>query len=270
MQEQLIDPHSLEFDPSACRAAFSEKLAVLQDQGLVPVITSEGLVGSTKTGGYEAFDMAHRLHDSFPEAKILIVIREQRSMLMSSYSQALKGGITVDIDDYLNPPAKPVNGPFFSMAWLNYDRMVAIYDRLFGEANVLVLPFEYFIAEPEDFTRRIVEFAGAEVPPSLAYKRKEKARQPSIWLAMKRPFNLFIHKTELNGYSNLAIPCLNVAEKMFRRKILDPITPASWSKPWERRWARRVACHAAGYYRDTNKAMARRCGFDLQALGYEV
>ena len=50
------------------------------------------LSGHPYSGGYDSRMIADRVAEVFPEARILIVIREQRSMIVSTYKQYVNAG----------------------------------------------------------------------------------------------------------------------------------------------------------------------------------
>jgi len=49
----------------------------------VPVLSAERLSGNPDSGGYDSVHVAEYLAATFPEARVLIVIREQADMLVS-------------------------------------------------------------------------------------------------------------------------------------------------------------------------------------------
>ena len=60
--------------------------------GQVPVISSERLSGNPDASGFDSAYIATRIADAFPDAKILIMIREQTKLLVANYFQYLKRG----------------------------------------------------------------------------------------------------------------------------------------------------------------------------------
>ena len=57
----------------------------MKDEAKVPVISHERLSGYPHSGGHDSKEIAHRLAAVFPNAKVVIVIREQKSMILSNY-----------------------------------------------------------------------------------------------------------------------------------------------------------------------------------------
>lgn len=88
----------------------------------------------------------------FPDAAILIVTRGFRAMLLSSYSQYVRTGGTLDFTAFCHADAERV--------W-NYDRLIGLYEAAFGAENVVVLPYERLRDDPGFF------FAGLETRMGL-------------------------------------------------------------------------------------------------------
>ena len=96
----------------------------------------------------------------FPNAYILIVTRGFRSMILSSYSQFVR------------------TGGDESLAWVcaeaerqapwNYDFLIGLYRKTFGDANVIVLPYELLRDDAAAFLGEIAKRLGLAdigVPP---------------------------------------------------------------------------------------------------------
>ena len=117
---------------------------------------------STETPEPGAFSAAQaavceNLADLFPNAFILIVTRGYRSMIMSSYSQYVRSGGAISLEELIGN-AQAEN------PW-DYDRLVAMYRRCFGADKVMVLPWELLRDRPDDFVRQIEQRFGLDHQP---------------------------------------------------------------------------------------------------------
>lgn len=121
---------------------------------------------------------ATRLKEFIPDAKILMVVREQRALIRSYYMyqcRRLSGyfgvpkkyeGLPVDFKDFFewHIPAdmnesQHKTQKFLQLAWrLKYAKTIALYEDLFGRENVEVLPIEKMRAAPAAFARRLGDF----------------------------------------------------------------------------------------------------------------
>ena len=93
--------------------------------------------------GRSLHPIAKRIKNKFPYAKILIVIREQTSWLLSNYFQYLSAGGTHNLKKYLNTKYDGKR-PGFAPNHIEYHRLIKDYQSKFGSKNVLVLPYEIF------------------------------------------------------------------------------------------------------------------------------
>jgi hypothetical protein len=151
IQDHLIRPWALDFDPATAR----EHLLESPDDRII--ICEELLLASVRSGGFNGFvikDIARRLKDVFPDARIVIFIRNQLDLIASAYGQYIKDGGRSDIDEYLyHPKAKFYVGlSQFSFRYLEFDRILDYYKDLFGE-RVFVFPFERFVEDRYGFLK---------------------------------------------------------------------------------------------------------------------
>ena len=158
---RLIDDDPLDFDAAATRAAIDPLLDAVRGRGLVPVVSVERLVGHPFSGGYDSKEIADRIAAVFPEGRVLEVIREQRSMILSTYKQSVRAGSAATVEEFLDPPrSKSRRVPWFDFRFFEYDRLLGRYQRLLGPERVLALTFEQFADDTAAFVRAIGEFAG--------------------------------------------------------------------------------------------------------------
>ena len=90
------------------------------------IICEEVLSGAMQSGALHGFmtkENAYRLHETFPEAQIIIFIREQKSIIASMYQQYIKIGGNYSIDEYLyHYRLHPLRTPLFEFDFLNYHK----------------------------------------------------------------------------------------------------------------------------------------------------
>ena len=159
----LILPNALAFDPAQSLKHFQPAILEVTTGGLVPVLSHERLAGTPHSGGYDSKELTNRLAEVFPRAKVLLVIREQRSMIVSTYKQYVRNGGPCSLRIYLHPPRSDGRMPLFDFQYFEYHRLVGYYQELFGLSNVLVLPYELFRDYPKEFGSRIMAFGRPSV-----------------------------------------------------------------------------------------------------------
>ena len=236
------------------------------EDGLVPTITCEMLSGNPLTGGADGEMILQRLGGCIPNARILLVIREQRAMLRSLYQLLVTWGCPYDIDTLLGPG--PVgNVPRFAPDYLCYDRIIGAYQQVFGAERVLVLPVELMQREPLEFLRKINAFAGVDeqrFPIHADTGRRENAGRSLASLELKRLYNRYLAKNafDLTG--------------VFRPQEIQGAGNLEFSPPGfvaerqERRFRLRVETALENFYSASNAETCVLTGLDLRAYGYQL
>jgi len=177
----------------------------------VPVISNERLSGNPHSGFFDSPIIARRLRTAFPNARIFVVIREQRSMTVSAYFQYLKRGGVHDIVHYITTPYDGAI-PKFTPDSLMYDGLIKCYQGLFGQSNVLVLPYEMLQESPTDFIDKLQQFSGTKNNSLLAVNPQTRYNDPNLQVRaarfMLKGLNSVRRSSSLNDHSRLALPGL--------------------------------------------------------------
>ncbi|MGB3300297.1 MAG: sulfotransferase domain-containing protein, partial [Phormidesmis sp.] len=207
-------------------------------EGRIPVISHERLSGNPHSSGFDAKKIALMLKESFPESRILIVIREQKSFILSNYFQYLSIGGTDGIEKYLNTRYDGVR-PFFSPSHIKYLPLIKEYYDLFGNRNVLVLPYEMFKNEPSLFVGKLGRFLNAELSVEKE-KTREILNRKKHYSAMyyMRYLSAFKQRSSVNNYSSFntkiyekSSSCLfKGAEALFPKQLDIYIRTKLWLK----------------------------------------
>lgn len=192
---EFITVDSFSFSPINAYSAFENGLKEAQQKHLCPVLSQEMLsCNFLDQNGYWGKEVAKRLHDVFPQAKILIVIREQKSMIFSAYGQYIRNGGRRSIEQFISTQnIRPGLYPLFRLYSLKYDYLIKYYQDLFGENQILVLPFELLKKDANLYLKKIFEFVGIE-QISFDYKPPQdtNVNYKSATLAIHRKINNFI------------------------------------------------------------------------------
>lgn len=127
------------------------------------LLSHEDLAGLLTSNTPEmAYATAQNLKQIFPNAKILIIIRNQIDYLLSLYAfrVAVKGAETHNLNHFIKEISK--RGVFTQ---LQYHLLIKRYQDLFGASSVLVLPMEMLKKAPEEMFEKIFSFIGAPSQP---------------------------------------------------------------------------------------------------------
>lgn len=124
----------------------------------ITVISSEGLCGvDYQRPGLQPLwqERPGLIHDRWPDAKILIIIRRQLDMIRSYYSlNIIKHATVMKLEMYCRE--------FFHKDYLKYHHIIEKYVSLFGNSYVSVFPFEMIATNPAQFLSRMSDFFGLD------------------------------------------------------------------------------------------------------------
>lgn len=271
---RIIDPAPFCYDPRPVWDFVQRKLleAGAAAQDLVPVVTSEGLSGNLFCGGYNAAENASRLVETFPEARVLVVVREQRAMIRSLHNTWLQWGMPHSVERMLNP-LRPRMMPQFSLEYLCFDALVAHYQKLFGRERVLVLPFEQFRDRPRDFVSAIYRLTGidaGELLDRLPYAQRANRSTSPLNQLLQQQVNAWLVRTPFNYRGWIAdTPERNLARIRagIRRSSRLPQFLDSYL---DRRTRALIERTTAGAFNASNRSLESLTGLELGPLGYPV
>ena len=192
------------------------------------VISHERLSGNPHSSGFDSSVIARRIKNVFPNAKILIVIREQCSWILSNYFQYLSIGGNHSIKKYLNTKYDGKR-PGFSPSHLEYHFLIKDYQLKFGKENVLVLPYELFDSDKAAFFQRLGKFIDRDIqlPQKSIFSKRHNTKTNHYSNYKFRFLNTFIHSSSVNNYSSvknriskrLAISIMKQLSRLFSRKF---------------------------------------------------
>ncbi len=266
--EHFVLTHPARFDAAAVRAEFESRLTN-DSQSLVSVISHQDLCGYALYGRYYGHEVAERLHQTFPTAKILITIREQKSFLRSLFSQYVRQEGEWPIETFIGTGDEPPGyAPICRLDHLEYDLLANRYVQLFGADQVLVLPYEVLKSDPIKFQQCIFEFAGASGGTPREVK-PENVGYGALSLKLMRKLNrVFRLPPDWNGDWK-KVPLL-VRAKIKLCKIVNAMIPRSWNRREEKRLIAFVESRTAEYFKPSNQRLQQLCNFDLASLGYDI
>lgn len=266
--QQLLRVDPFEFDPSATSSFFAPGIAQARDRGLTPVLSHEALSGSVASGGYNSRLLAERLLSTFPGSRVLIVIREQKSMILSSYKRFVEGGGPASIRRFLIPPRSGGGRiPLARLEYWDYHRLVRFYLDGWGRRRVLVLPFEMLAGDRTQFAGAITSFAG-KPGESHVTAGPENVALSGLIVALKRRANRLL-RVGVNPWGPFDSPRLNAAFGRVSR-VAGRWVPAAVSRWFDSRMLGVIEELARDRYRESNRITSGLTGLDLAAWGYET
>lgn len=253
------------FDAAGTRAALG---ADAVPQGRCLVVSHERLSGHPVSNGFDRAWIAARLHAALPEGRVLLVVREQRAMILSNYMQYLKFGGPHGIRRYMSPE-NDGRAPSLDLGYWNYDRLADIYIRRFGRDNLLVLPYELLRRDAADFVARICRFAGVEEPPASAAIQRENASQNYVSATGLRLISPLLRSSRGNGFAPSPFGRrAGHAVHLGLQRAIGALVPETLNEQVKRRLFAQIEEAVGDRYRESNQRLAAMTGLDLLAHGY--
>ena len=130
-----------------CGAAFFQKELFPKYPECNYIFSDDAICGGLFDNGYNTIDTVKMNH---PDAHIILVIRNQKSIINSSYRNFIKTGGTWKF-------------PRFAKEIMNHNKYdyfttVSRYFELFGKDKCLVLVYEELIKDPDSYIEKVVSF----------------------------------------------------------------------------------------------------------------
>ncbi len=176
------------------------------------IICEEMLIGSVQNGALHGLLMeknARRIKRYFPDAEIVIFIRNQFELIKSSWLQYLRTGGTLSFRKFLFPSRKlnQINQFFlFDFTFFEFSRIIEFYRSVFGEQKIHVFLFEEFRENPGNFLKNYAEQFNLSIDLGQINLGLRKSSFP-LWLVpVVRFLNTFTNQSVLNKYYIINIP----------------------------------------------------------------
>ncbi|TGL59757.1 hypothetical protein EHQ58_08430 [Leptospira ognonensis] len=163
----LIYDDDLYYQKEECKKLFENNLASREDKTLV--FSSEDVLTSTVPVA-----CAKRLHSFLPNAKVLLVTRNQFTAVPSFYANHgafLKPAPPsyfrrhVSLQEWIS--FQEIFIKYGALASFKYNTLVSIYENLFGADNIHILLFEEFQQDKKKFAEKLGDLLKIEVKEIL-------------------------------------------------------------------------------------------------------
>ncbi|HEY9786193.1 MAG TPA: sulfotransferase [Candidatus Obscuribacterales bacterium] len=274
LHKYFVIPRPFDFDFEAARKHFEPIIRDNRSRGLLSVASSERLSGNPHSGGYDSKEIAYRLHAAFPEGRIVLAIREQSAVVLAAYKQYVRVGGPGSLTQYLVPPGVwPGRIPFFDFQHFAYHSLIEHYYSLFGKERVLVLVYEQFLEDPQNYVRRILDFAQIAVNEEslerLPFRERENISASGVHISLKRRLNYFFVRDSVNtlapmpleGGNTMVLNACSVVERLIPAKVSEIIDSSR---------KKRVRELIGDRYKESNAITSELIGCDLAKYGYRM
>lgn len=246
--------------------------------GKRPIICEEALVGYYENGGFLGTlskDIAYRIQAVYPQARIVIFLRNQLDMLVATYLQYIRRGGTESLQKFLWPyyyqrryRTKPHKKPMFCLEHFAYHRLIFLYRQLFGDTNVHVFLYEDFKAAPRDFLRRYCHELSLDIDIDTLSFAATNVTYGTGTYRLARALNHVTVGDAVNTTTLLPLMPRKVNETLMNSLNRTPlagrkVTPARLFNP-------RLMDLLTHRFADSNAVLADELGLDLNAYGYPI
>ncbi|MCQ4333825.1 hypothetical protein KM295_10090 [Natronomonas sp. F2-12] len=279
VNETVVFPNQFQFDADEARTALMDGVNQNKAESQELVIANERLSGHWYTGGYDQKTIADRLSEVLPKAKVLIVIREQGSMLNSVYRQYIKkGGFRSPAEFFLPNESYSEDkryvsgfnrGPSFSFEMFKYHNIIEYYYKQFGPENVCTIPLEVLKRDAHRYADEIFEFA--DVTPDRSFDLDTKQANVGIeafQTPIRRYLNVCRKKDYINDYSPYSTSKTRwIAGSIVRRLEL---LPTKIKQKLGTRVDEAISEIAAERFAESNQKTNKLVSYNLEDLGYEL
>lgn len=265
----FILPDIGNFDVAEARQQYADQIEAAK-RSRSPLVVRDEALGALPYGQrFSREVVAMRIKAAFPHSKIIVSIREQRSLILSLYGHYVRGGGTLRLVNFVNRQASEFHPTFIRFEDYDFNRLLLFYESLFGIGNVLLLPLEWSKSNVPDVSAKLSEFIGAPIPESDESSAQKPANPGWNWAA-----------TEAGRIANRYYPKEGESARRpgaFKRKFapnsiayqVNRLTGGSKSgKGFSK--AKDIIRDAIGdYYAESNTLVGKRIGIDLASLGYD-
>ncbi len=229
VRDALCRKHCFDFAPDDVHAILRRHGKA--GDGRLRVLSNESLTGELWRANIDCKRNADRIKQTFPTAKILIVVRRQISHLESLYKQYLLTGGLLPMTEFLTANTHHLQ---FDISSLCYDRLVEYYIGLFGRERVEVLPYELMSDNAQAFSDAVCDFCEAPKIVLTETDRDYVRRGYTVWeCKFVRRLNAW-RKSTFNPVGFFLKPNVSTASKLGR---LNPFV-----------WVEKVAAMAEKFF----------------------
>jgi hypothetical protein len=259
----LTNLEGIEYQFSEVEKYFSEVKDLLSDAEIN--LFSNERFASVLFAHKDRAEKAKRIKQFFPDAKIIIIIRNQIDIIKSQYRDhpfdprsLYSNQKSVTIDEWVKRDFKNYDISFVKS--IEYYKLVKYYSELFGQENVGVFLFEELVQDIESFSSQISEFLNInEKETKKLLNSKHENDGVSQNLNNYRKF-----KSKVSGM----VPQVLKQSKIVRN--LDQILFKKLQKGKKQKveMSDAIQQKVYKYYNEQNQLLAKEYNLELKKYGY--
>ena len=198
--------------------------------------------------------------------KVIIFIRNQYDIIVSSYLQYIKEGGNYSFSRYIEHKEfeRSNRSSLFSFKHFDYKNLIHKYQSLIGKENVYIYLFEDFITDQELFISSFIKDHNLEIDLNKVDFKKNNNSYSYVSLFFARIINSFSRKNVLYKYYIIHLPFVyEYAREILRRIKIFPVRSSSFLNDEFRQIINKK-------YSDSNKSIAKEYNLDLDKYNYPL
>lgn len=235
----------------------------LREAGQLLLVSEEEFSTGTVRTRVDRFTIARRLHGIFPDARVLLTIRNQLDVLPSIYGQLLNMGF-MGRQSFSTWIAAELGkeGNQSRLHLFDYAELIVLYQSLFGAEQLKVMLFEDLRADNDRFISEMCRFMQVDVEPALARYQENQGRNTNPRITRRHA------RWRLLTQALPFVPWEGILIKSRLRPRFSRFLERG--KPIETEFTAEQRASLIDFYRPKNRRAAELLGVDLGAHGYPV
>jgi len=236
------------------------------------IISQEVLSGRAAGTVWDETLIADRLHQTFPKAKILIVIRNQFDYIFSLYAMRVihRGRESQNLSRYLDKRFYPA-----LKEKLDYSRLITKYHQLFGKEQVQVLLYEELNTNPDLFIDKVLDFIGVDIDLEFDKTPANKGIYASGIIMANRiinyPFEKILNKLlELELIEHPTYAKFSLKYFAYKKKFIQPLIFKIFSRTPTSQFPADWYDELHGIFSASNSSLQEILDIDLRSFGYPI
>ncbi|KPK84170.1 MAG: hypothetical protein AMS27_10740 [Bacteroides sp. SM23_62_1] len=267
--KNIIEQNGYSFDPEHARMKFQHA----GNQKYL-IFSSHELVGTNyhfDLHGYLSKENARRIKELYPDALIIIFIRNQPDIIVSSYIQYIEEGGTYSIKKYLNHKRfNHINRfPLFSYSYFEYHKIIELYKELFGEKNVYVFLYEHFNQDPAKFLKEFCQLFNFQINVETVNISRVNQSYRKMIISLARTINHFTEMKMLNKHYFCNIPGLYVYSKS-ALQFLNRYRLFGKHPNTQNVLGNKLMSFISNYYKESNRLLKSKHHLSVENFGYPL
>tara|TARA_B100001287_G_scaffold91007_1_gene76274 strand:+ start:329 stop:1189 length:861 start_codon:yes stop_codon:yes gene_type:complete len=232
------------------------------------IFCDEELSGNIHNGAYLGLlseNIATKI-SKFENPKVIIFIRNQYDIIVSSYLQYIKEGGNYSFSRYIEHKEfeRSNRSSLFSFKHFDYKNLIHKYQSLIGKENVYIYLFEDFITDQELFISSFIKDHNLEIDLNKVDFKKNNNSYSYVSLFFARIINSFSRKNVLYKYYIIHLPFVyEYAREILRRIKIFPVRSRSFLNDEFRQIINKK-------YSDSNKSIEKEYNLDLDKYNYPL